>query len=256
MVEGLEQFISKVDGFNGLSASEKCDYFVYYLTEFKELPGVKPKQVETCFNELKIRPSSNISRYLRTNSKRKNGISPKFFIHKELYLLDQKRKEEIRATVHIDKPFIETNKTLRSILTYVKNKSEQEFLDEAIKAFEVEAFRAAIVLVWLLTIDHLYEYILAHKLTDFNEVLARNTDRRVRISAVVTKDDFSDIPEGKFIEFCRSAGVISGDVRKVLDEKLGTRNSAAHPSNIKIGRGKVFDFIEDLVNNVIVKFKV
>lgn len=254
MIDNLEEFIDKVDGFDELTGSEKCDYFVYFLTEFKLLPGVKPKDVENCFGELRIRPYSNIPQYLRNNCKKRPGSHPKFIQQKELYHLERRRKEDIKSTIHIDKPFIETNKTLRSLLTHVLHRSEHDFLDEAIKSFEVEAFRASIVMVWLLTLDHLYEYILQHKLVDFNVVLSKNTDKRVKVSKVTQKDDFSDIPEGKLIEFCRSAGVISNDVRKVLEEKLGTRNSAAHPSNIKIGRGKAFDFIEDLVNNVILKY--
>ena len=254
MIDTLEDFISKVDEFDNLISSNICDYFVYYLIEFKSHPGVKAKDVENCFNHLKIRAYSNIPHYLSTNSKKKAGTTPKFIKEKELYYLERKRKEEIKSTLNIDKPFIETNKTLRSLLTHIKNESEKEFLNEAIKAFEVEAFRAAIVMIWLLTIDHLYEYIITNKLSDFNTALSKVTDKRVKVSTIVTKDDFGDIPEGKFIELCRSAGVISNDVRKILDEKLGTRNSAAHPSNITIGRGKTFDFIEDLVNNVILKY--
>jgi hypothetical protein len=51
----------------------------------------------------------------------------------------------------------------------------------------------------------------------------------------------------------RSAGVISNDVRKILDEKLGIRNTCAHPSAVDIHRSKVVNFIEDIVDNVIVK---
>jgi len=56
----------------------------------------------------------------------------------------------------------------------------------------------------------------------------------------------------------RSADVISNDVRKILDEKLGTRNSSAHPSAIAIAikRSKVIAFVEDLVENVVLKYKV
>ncbi len=93
-------------------------------------------------------------------------------------------------------------------------------------------------------------------LTEFNKVLAANTDKRVKVSSVSVRDDFADIPAGKLIEFLRSAGVISNDVRKILDEKLGTRNSSAHPSAIAIKRSKVIAFVEDLVENVVLKYKV
>jgi hypothetical protein len=41
-----------------------------------------------------------------------------------------------------------------------------------------------------------------------------------------------------------------------LDQKPDTRNTYAHPSSVEIGRTKVVDFIEDLVDNVLLKYKV
>ena len=99
-------------------------------------------------------------------------------------------------------------------------------------------------------------FVLAHHLSAFNGVLAKNTDKRVKVTSITTRDDFSDIPEGKFIEFLRSANVISNDVRKILDEKLGTRNSSAHPSGITVKPSKVIDFVDDLVSDVVLKYKI
>ena len=69
------------------------------------------------------------------------------------------------------------------------------------------------------------------------------------------KDDFTDIREKAFIEVCRSANVISNDVRKILDEKLGIK-ILVHPSDVEIHKTKVVNFIEDLVENVIVKYAI
>uniref|UniRef100_UPI001D01DFE3 hypothetical protein n=1 Tax=Halomonas citrativorans TaxID=2742612 RepID=UPI001D01DFE3 len=77
-----------------------------------------------------------------------------------------------------------------------------------------------------------------------------------KISKLTSVDDFTEIPEGKFIEFCRSAKIITNDVRKILDEKLGTRNSSAHPSGISISELKATEFIQDLVENVVLKYKI
>ncbi|GAK59286.1 hypothetical protein U27_06263 [Candidatus Vecturithrix granuli] len=150
----------------------------------------------------------------------------------------------------------EALKNLQELLRKVKNPQENDFLQEAIKCFEVAALRATVIMVWNLTIDHLYEYILANKIIDFNRELAKNTDRRIKITAITQKDDFSEIPENKFLEFCRAGNIISNDVRKILDTKLGIRNTCAHPSNIKIYESKVIDFIEDLVSNVVLKFNI
>jgi hypothetical protein len=65
-----------------------------------------------------------------------------------------------------------------------------------------------------------------------------------------------DIPEFVFIEVCRSAKLISNDVRKILDEKLGVRNTCAHPSGVEIHKTKVINFIEDLVDNILTKYPI
>ena len=110
-------------------------------------------------------------------------------------------------------------------------------------------------MTWCATVDHLYDYILAKKLSDFNSALSRRPNFYNKIQ-VSNKDDFSDIKESVFIEVCRSAGVISKDGRKILDEKLGIRNTCAHPSSVEIHGSKVVNFIEDLIDNVIIKCKI
>lgn len=41
---------------------------------------------------------------------------------------------------------------------------------------------------------------------------------------------------------------------KLLDNRLGIRNSAAHPSSVVISEVKTTDFIIDLVENVVAKY--
>lgn len=76
----------------------------------------------------------------------------------------------------------------------------------------------------------------------------------MKVTVIIKLDDFSDIPEGIFIELTRAAGIISNDVRKILDTKLGIRNTSAHPSGVKISQVKATEFIMDLVENVILKY--
>jgi hypothetical protein len=170
------------------------------------------------------------------------------------YQLHRTLKHELEKSIEKKPLKIKVSKDLRQLLLHIKNPNENEFLKEAIDCFEISAYRASIVMVWNLTIDHLFEYILKHKLAAFNSALALNTDRRVRITSVSTRDDFSEIPENKFIELSRTSNIISNDIRKILDTKLGIRNTYAHPSSLKVTETKAIEFIEDLVNNVILKF--
>ena len=146
--------------------------------------------------------------------------------------------------------------SLRELLPLVPTETERGFLGETIDCYELGAYRAAIVMGWLLAVDHLYEYVLASKLPDFNSQLAKIKDKSIKVSSINVRDDFSEIPESKFIEICRSSKIISADVRRILDDKLGIRNSCAHPSGIKVSQHKATEFLNDLVENVVDKYKV
>jgi hypothetical protein len=251
MVKSLDEFILKVTDFQSLKNSEMIDYFSYFLVKFKALETFKPKEVSECFAELSIPPYSNISKYLSDNSIKRKG-QQKFIKNNKnsTYKLSRQTLEELEKNINIDTPVAIVNNTMRSLLNQLQQPSEKEYLEEAIRTFEVKAFRASIIMVWLLTIDHLFEYILANKLTDFISAL-----RRANINKLIhSKDDFGDIKESQFIEVCRSAGIISNDVRKILDAKLGIRNSFAHPSTITLPKSKALEFIEDLVENIILKY--
>lgn len=143
---------------------------------------------------------------------------------------------------------------LEKLVGRLKESTHRRFLAEAAACLEIGARRAAVVMTWLLTLDHLQEYILTHKLSDFNAALKKRTD--VKSLQIASKDDFSDLKESILIETARSARVISGDVRKILDEKLGFRNTCAHPSDIEVHDTKVINFVEDLVENVMLKFPI
>jgi hypothetical protein len=142
---------------------------------------------------------------------------------------------------------------LAALVGKISGDAEQRFLAESIACVEVKARRAAVVMVWAMTIDHLERYVLGHKLNEFNGAWARRADNRGR--RVAAQDDFLEIrDESAFIEILRSATIITNDVRKILDEKLGFRNTCAHPNDIVIPESKVLAAIEDLVYNVVLKY--
>lgn len=254
----LTQFVEQLEGFGDFTSSTRCDYFVLFLTTHGGKDGVLAKDIEKCFTDLRLPKYSNIPQYLskwsvRPKKSNKKGVQ-KFVLQGGKYHLERTYEARLKETVVVNKPKAEVHTALRGLLPSLTIQSEREFLQEVILCFEVEAYRAATILAWILTIDHLQNYILNHKLTAFNIELAKVTDKRIKVSCIAAKDDFTDIPENKFIELCRASSVITNDVRKILDEKLGTRNSVAHPSSVALMPSKALDFVEDLVHNVILKY--
>lgn len=127
--------------------------------------------------------------------------------------------------------------------------AEKNYVNEIIKCYGTEAFRATIIMTWILCIDHLQNFILKHgQLNDFNLKLSQSYPK---LKQVYNKCDFSDLKDSIFIEVCKNAGIIGKDVYKILNEKLSFRNSCAHPSTIVIPKSKVTSFLEDLIHNIL-----
>lgn len=248
MREGVSRFINSIEGVSALKDSELIDLFVYYLTVEIENDAATATSVTECFKACDLTPPARIAPYLSEGLKAR----PQKFIKVDGgYKLQRHFLEVLSKRLGAERVVLQTSVELRRLETLLSAGPERIFLKETIDCFEVGADRATIVMCWLLIMDHLYNLVLSGHLVEFNAKLAA---RKAKISEVKARDDFSEIPEGIFIELLRSAHVISNDVRKILDEKLGVRNSCAHPSGIIVRRSKAVEFVEDLVENVILKY--
>lgn len=246
----LHEFTDQIDGFYDLGIKNQVDYLVFYLTNHAGYNSVTAKTVNEQLAEHDLHKYKRLPQYLSDASRTRDGKYVKLEVGG--YKLNGKLASELSATLTGSPVKNSLDKKLVQIVKAVGEDDERAFLEEALKCYQVAAYRAAIVMIWIVTVDHMQNYILANKLNEFNAELKKNPDRKVKL--IVIKDDFSDLPENKFIELCRAGNIISNDVRKILDAKLGIRNSAAHPSGITVGEHKAVEFGIDLINNVIIKY--
>jgi len=258
----LEDFAAEADPKRRLPPRFWILLFAYYLRKFKTQTSFSLAEVLQCFDgSLLKRPvdadsllekllKGKLPPLIRVKDDKSFSLSRDGLLEVEDYLASVTGKhglpEDLRTTVL---PY------LRKITLRISDQSKQRFLAEAISCLSAEATRASIVMVWILTMDHLYDFVLKHKLVDFNNALQAKGGKYAKITIGV-KDDFEELKESEFIEVLRGSGTITNDIRKILEEKLGIRNSSAHPSGITIHPTKVINFIEDLVDNVIVKYPV
>jgi hypothetical protein len=250
----LSTFLEQIPGWENRTPSDLIKFFVYYKTIICGETGVTPIVVDQCFDELRLAKYSNTSAFLGGHSNAGKS-KPRLFIKRgKAYQLERSVGDEIRQSLKSGPAKLQAAGALEAALAGVTDPGEKAFLEEAIDCYRIEAARACIILVWIVAIDHLCHHILNHRLTDFNAALSKVTNKKVKTAKVTTIDDFADIPENTFIEISRSAGVVSNDVRKILDAKLGIRNTCAHPSNVSIPSVKVQDFVLDLVQNVVLKY--
>jgi hypothetical protein len=260
----LADFLSMVGSVQEYSRRSKLLLFAYFLRQHENVFEFTPADIRRCFQQAALKIPSDLSELLRGLSRGRN--SPLMTgTRRGTYALALPGMNEVETYLGTKaRPEAEVDALLKSAIPYLErviaklsNGNQRKFLVEAIACLGVDAKRATVIMTWACTVSHLYEHILANKLRldAFNAALGRRSDKFAKL-AIGTYDDFGDIPESIFIEVCRSARLVSNDVRKILDEKLGVRNTCAHPSGVEIHKTKVINFIEDLVDNVLTKYTI
>lgn len=104
----LENFVNTINHFDELSASAKIDYFTYFHTVSIQNDGIKAKDIENYFEELKLHKYSNISQYLSVNAKKIKGKTQKFILQKGVYHLERSLKAKIDLEINAPKAVIAT----------------------------------------------------------------------------------------------------------------------------------------------------
>jgi hypothetical protein len=129
----------------------------------------------------------------------------------------------------------------------------QAYLNEAVDCYEHGAYRGAILMVWAAAIEHVYTAIETRQ-SGFQAFEAANQSRFSSSKSyrrITKKNDLLYLNDRNFLLLCEDSGVFNRNARKLLEEKLDTRNRCGHPTGYVIGRDEAVVFIESLINNII-----
>jgi hypothetical protein len=245
----LDDFIDGIDGFHDLESGEQILAIAWYLTRHAARPDFTELELIAYFEHLSLPRPIFFSGILPGMSR--EGIAL-FTVNgyrlarSTLSTLDAKYGQ--RATT------IAVQNLLAELPAKLTQAHDRAYLDEALICFKHGAFRAAIVMAWNLAFDHLCTVVAVTYLSKFNAQLP-TTYPKARVTSISKKDDFADLKEYEVLQVCRSAGITSPSLHKLLQEKLDRRNIAAHPNGIEIDQLTTEAFILDLVNNVVLAFK-
>lgn len=129
----------------------------------------------------------------------------------------------------------------------------QGYLKEAVDCYEGGMYRAAILMVWAATVQHMYSVVQRHKggvvkFEQANESRYGNSGKYRQLKKV---DDLLYLGEAQFLQLAEDAGMINRNARKVLGERLDVRNLCGHPTQYVVGREEAVVFIESLVLNLL-----
>jgi len=140
---------------------------------------------------------------------------------------------------------------LRAELPKIVNTDTRLFVEEAIKCYEAELYRSAIVMSWLAAVDVLHKNVHQHHLAQFNAE-AKRVDGRWRDAK--TTDDLGRMAEADFLDRIAAISVIGKNVKKELKDCLDRRNGCGHPNSLQIGTNTAAHHIQILLLNVFQKF--
>ena len=230
---------------------EKIKIFGWYLHVYRNKETFHPAEVKSVYEELHDNAPSSFSGYF------KNLVSQKYMLkNAQGYRLAGATRDEMNAAYAPAGNKIQMSSLLKSLPKLIPNLAERTYLNEALICYENGAFRAAIVMTWNLAYHHLCDHILKNRLDDFNArwVIKFAGMHKNGTKTIKVIDDFMDeLKESEVIAIAKDAGIISKNVFNIMEEKLKKRNSAAHASGVVINELQADAFIDDVVNNVVLK---
>jgi hypothetical protein len=251
--DDLKAFVSGVSGFEDWGHADKVRLFAWLQHSVRAKDRFNTGDINWCYNTLSYEPS-NTSRYL------------KLMEGKELlkdahgYRGEGKFMARYNGLYGEHDITVNVREMVKNLANLMPELGEKDIFQEALKCLRHDAGRAAIIMVWNIAFYHLCQYILSHKLAEFNNRMPVKYPKKWKISdlPVIAKyDDFGDnMSEREAIEIANSASIITGDIYKVYVEKLGKRNSAAHPSTIHVTQVQAEGYIDDLIRNTVLLLKI
>jgi hypothetical protein len=248
----LRELVDQVADFDKLPPRDKIRLFAWYLHAHKGQEHFGSDQIRILYKELHMVPD-DIGKYVMRMSSMNN---PDLARERQGFKLTRAVRNQLDAKYGNHPSMQAVSKLLTELPDKVPNMAEKVFLAEAIDCYRVSAYRACIVMTWNLAFDHLLNWILAEpsRLAAFNAVIPKKFQNSPKKAAIVINryDDFADdLKEFEIIELCKSASLLNDNLVRTLKEKLGRRNTAAHPSTMVVLQPQADDTITDLVNNVV-----
>ncbi len=244
----LAAFIRNLPNFADSSLTRKIKVFAWYLHEELNQERFTGTEINRCFDEVHLSRPSNTSSMLRGMTL----TNPKQVLRdaKGYRLSASSRSEMVQLIPPARQSAAEATKLLKGLEARVTDPHQKTFLAEALVCFSQEAYRASIVMAWNLAYSHVCDYIFDSHLPDFNTQLKL---ARPKADPLAKRSDFEDLKESLVIEVARGAGILSAASAKSLTEKLGKRNTAAHPSSTIVTSVTAEEVIHDLVENILLR---
>jgi hypothetical protein len=250
----IEDFVRGIPNFAAKNHPERIKAFGWFLHTQRAMVAFSASAITKCYDDAHLDKPANMGRFLDSLAEKK---PPELLKDSRGFRLSQTVREKLDRELGKADVVIVVEKMLTDLPGKIADEGERLFLDEALTCYRHKAFRAAIVMVWNLAYDHLARWVLAdpQRLATFNAGISKRNKNKANVT-ITTRGDFEELKEDEMIDILGYLPGFSDNVKRMLKEKLGRRNTYAHPSTLTINRPQVDDMITDLVNNVVLAFKL
>ena len=240
-----------VPGLSQKGHPEKIKIFGWYLHVHCNKEVFNPADIKRIYNELHENAPLSFGGYFT------NLVSQKCVLkNAQGYRLTGATRDELNAAYASTGNTVQMSALLKNLPKLIPNLAERTYLNEALICYENGAFRAAIVMTWNLSYHHLCDHILKNHLAAFNArwVIKFAGMHKNGTKTIKVIDDFMDeLKESEVMVIAKDAGIITKNVFNIMEEKLKKRNAAAHASGVVINQLQADAYIDDVVNNVVLK---
>jgi len=182
----LKEFVAAVSGFSGLPHPDRIIHFGWYLHTHCRKDWFGQPAIRTCYQELKLPEPNYSDQFKRLIEKR-----PKVVLAKNGEIcLEHGTRQKLDEKYGLQETTIAVSKLLQELPGKVADEAERIFLSEAITCYHHRAYRAAIIMAWNLTYDHMARWIIADaaRLTAFNSKIAARVGANSRRAGItITK---------------------------------------------------------------------
>src|SRR6267142_1946759 len=230
----LQEMVNQVANFDKLPSRDKIRLFAWYLHTHKGQEHFGSDHIRALYTELHMVPD-DVGKYVMRMSSMNN---PDLARQRQGFKLTRAVRSQLDAKYGNHPSMQVVSKLLTNLPDKVPDTAEKVFLAEAIDCYRVRAYRACIVMTWNLAFDHLLNWILKDpaRLAAFNAAIPKKFQGPKKAGIVINSyDDFADqLKEFDVVELCGTANLLNDNLVRTLKEKLGKRNTAAHPSTMVV----------------------
>lgn len=242
----VAQFVEPIADFSKRPAPFQIEAFAWYIHEVRQVDHFSTADIRECYEAAHLSLPVNIAASIAKLEKKK---PVRVLRNAAGFRLSKDTRAELGVLLPVRATAVRTTALLNDLVARVADPVKRTFLTETLNCFKHHAYRAAVIMAWNLAFSDVLERIITTHLVAFNTQVGTHNLKK----PITDRVDFEKLKESEVIKIAAAAGILGKESVKKLEEKLGKRNTAAHPSAVVVSVATAEEVIADLVENIVLR---